>query len=112
MPVGNGYVKPQIYRDDKCIKVSDYLTHHILIFLHTAPFYYRSILSFSDSMYMNTATMLPFEPILLIFQIPLRFQDIVEENLELFVEEPIRNMKIINNVLVIVRSLFCGTPTR
>src|SRR3954470_9775041 len=102
MPVRNRCVKSQIYSGIKCIKVSNYFTHHILIFLHFAPFYYRCISSFSDSMHMNAATMLPFELIPPILQIPLLFQDIIEENLKPFVEEPNCNMRVVNNVLVIV----------
>src|SRR5437763_17099621 len=115
MPVRKRCVKTWIYRGDKRIKILYCLAHHVFIFFHSAPFYFRCIFSFSNSMHMDTASVLPFESVPPIFQTPLLFQDIIKENLKSLVEKPDCNMRIINNALMVASSCsfsFCMISTR
>src|SRR3954465_4318711 len=98
----NRFVKSWINCSHQSIKILYYYIHHFFIFLHFLPFYCRCVSSFPDLMHMHAATMLPFEPIPKIFQIPLPLQNIIKENLKPLFEKPNCDMRIIDDVLMIV----------
>ena len=96
-------VESQIYCGCNSIKVLYYFIHHVLIFRHSAPFYYRCIMSFANSMYVNAALQTYITNLLNPIAALGHFYGSV-------LEEPICNMRIINHILQIIcgqTCLFC-----